>query len=217
VVVVSARRQQPFAVRLTHWVNVPVLVIMAGSGLQILMAYPYLGPRGQEYGWYPFAGQPPPEWMRVGGWLAGARAWHFAFAWFFVANGLVYLAWLFRSGEWRRRMFLPRRDLRNAVGQMAYYLRLRRQAPPADPYNGLQRLAYTSALVLAVLVVLTGLAMYKPVQLRWLTAMFGGYDPARAIHLLGLVALAMFTIVHIVMVLLHPRSIGEMVTGGPRR
>src|SRR5262245_52633662 len=161
-----------------HWVNVPLLVIMAGSGLQILIAYPFLGPRGQVYGWYPFGGQRPPEWMRIGGWLAGARSWHFAFAWFFVINGLVYVPWLFASGEWRRRMFLPRRDLRNALAQMAYYMRLRHQAPPADPYNGLQRLAYTSVLVLAVLVVLTGLAIYKPVQLHWLVAMFGGYDPA---------------------------------------
>ena len=215
--VVGVPRQQPWPVRLTHWVNLPLLVIMAGSGLQILVAYPSLGPRGQTYGWYPFAGQPPPEWLRLGGWLAGARHWHFAFAWFFIANGLVYLAWLFASGEWRRRMFLPRRDLRNAVAMMAYYLRLRRAAPPSDPYNGLQRLAYTSALVLGAIVVLTGIAIYKPVQLHWLAAIFGGYDPARAIHFCALVAIAAFTVVHIVLVLLHPRALGEMITGGARR
>jgi thiosulfate reductase cytochrome b subunit len=217
VIEVSTSRQQPWPVRLSHWANLPLLVIMSGSGLQILAAFPYLGSRGQLYGWYPFGGQSPPNWMRIGGWLAGARSWHFAFGWFFVANGLFYVGWLFTSGEWRRRMFLPRRDLRNAVGMMAYYLRLRRQAPPSDPYNGLQRLAYTGVLFLAVVVVLTGLAVYKPVQLHWLTAIFSGYDPARAIHLIALVLIAMFTVMHIVLVLLHPRTIGEMITGGPRR
>ncbi len=190
---------------------------MAGSGLQILVAYPSLGPQGQTYGWYPFNGHAPPEWLRLGNWLAGARHLHFAFGWFFLLNGLVYVGWLVASGEWRRRMFLPHRDLRNAAIMMAYYLRLRRQPAPADPYNGLQRLAYTSALILGAIVVATGVAIYKPVQLSWLGAIFGGYDAARAIHLLALCALAAFTVAHIVLVLLHPRTIGEMVTGGPRR
>jgi len=189
---------------------------MLASGLQILAAFPSLGPRGQAYRWYPFNGQAPPQWLRLGGWLAGARHWHFAFAWFFVLNGLVYLTWLFASGEWRRRMFLPRRDARNALVMMAYYLRLRREPAPADPYNGLQRLSYTSALLLAVIAVLSGLAIYKPVQLSWLATLFGGYDGARAIHLLALVALALFSATHVVVVLLHPRSLGEMVTGGRR-
>jgi thiosulfate reductase cytochrome b subunit len=211
-----ARRPQPGPIRLAHWANVPLLVILAASGLQILVAYPMMGPQGVPYGWYPWQGVPPPEWARLGNWLAGARHWHFAFGWFFVFNGAAYVAYLFASGEWRRRLFFPRRDTREALHTAAYYLRLRKQAPPQAPYNGLQRLAYTGVLVLGVLAVLSGLALYKPVQLRWLAALFGGYDPARAVHLGVLALLALFTVGHVVMVALHPRTLGEMVTGGRR-
>jgi thiosulfate reductase cytochrome b subunit len=208
------RRPQPWPIRLLHWANVPLLIIMAGSGLQILMAYPMMGPQGQPYAAYPFQGTPPPEWMSIGQWLAGGRHWHFAFAWLFVANGLVYVLYLALSGEWRRRLFQPRRDTRNALGTLAYYLRLRRLAPPQELYNGLQRLAYTGTLLLALVVVLSGLVLYKPVQLGWLTTLFGGYDSARLVHLIALGLLALFTVGHVVMVALHPRSFGEMVTGG---
>ena len=93
------RRLQPLPIRLAHWLNVLLLVLMAGSGLQILTAYPSLGPQGAQYRWYPFQGTPPPPWLRIGGWLGGARHWHFA-------NRVVlrpqraHLPDLF-SGEWR--------------------------------------------------------------------------------------------------------------------
>jgi thiosulfate reductase cytochrome b subunit len=98
---------------------------MAGSGLQILTAYPSLGPQGAQYRWYPFQGTPPPPWLRIGGWLGGARHWHFAIAWFFFLNGLIYLTYFLASGEWRRRLFHPRRDTWNAIRQFAYYTRIR--------------------------------------------------------------------------------------------
>lgn len=210
------RRPQPWPIRVLHWANVPFLAIMAGSGLQILMAYPMMGPQGRAYAAYPFQGVPPPEWARIGQWLAGGRHWHFAFAWLFVLNGFAYVLYLALSGEWRRRLFLPRRDARNALGTLAYYLRLRRQAPPQELYNGLQRLAYTGTLGLGLIVVLSGLVLYKPVQLGWLTTLLGGYDVARFIHLGALALLALFTVGHVLMVALHPRSFGEMVTGGRR-
>src|SRR5437660_11763720 len=104
------RRPQPLTIRLSHWLNVPILLLMAGSGLQILSAYPSLGPRGAQYSWYPFQNTAPPKWLTFGGWLAGARNWHFALAWFFILNGIAYLIYFFASGEWRRRLFLPGRD-----------------------------------------------------------------------------------------------------------
>jgi thiosulfate reductase cytochrome b subunit len=211
-----ARRPQPWPVRLTHWLNVPLLVIMWGSGLQILAAYPSLGPRGAAYAWYPFHGIAPPAWLRLGDWLAGSRHFHFAFAWFFVLNGIVYVLYLASSGEWRRRLFWPPRDTRNALSTLAYYLRLRKTAPPQTLYNGLQRLAYTTVLPLALLQIASGLAIYKPVQLHWLTSLLGGYDSARAVHLLGLACLALFSVMHVVMVALHPRAFVDMVTGGKR-
>jgi len=212
----KGRRAQPWLIRLTHWLNVPLLLLIAGSGLQIFAAYPALGPRGALYGWYPWDGIPPPTWARFGGWLAGARHWHFALGWFLVLNGIAYLSYMAARGEWRRRGFRPHRDTRNAILMLLYYLRLRRIAPPIDFYNGLQRLAYSSIMVIALAEVLSGLAIYKPVQLWWLGSLFGGYDGARAVHLIGLGLLALFTAMHLVMVALHPRAILTMLTGGKR-
>jgi thiosulfate reductase cytochrome b subunit len=198
----------------THWVNLVLLAIMAGSGLRILQAYPFLGAQGAAYGWYPLQGMKPPASMTIGSWLAGARHWHFAFAWLFVANAAVYFAYLFASGEWRRRLFFPRRDARNAWGTLLHDLHLRKEAPPRiGLYNGMQRLAYSGVLAMTPLAVLSGLAMYKPVQLPRLTTILGGYDVARAIHLLVLAALALFTVVHVVQVLLHPRTLADMTLG----
>jgi len=212
----AGRRAQPAVIRLAHWINIPLLLIMAGSGLQILVAYPYLGPRGAWYKWYPLQGDSPPSWFRFGGWLAGARHWHFAIAWFLILNGAIYLIYQLASGEWRRRNFLPWRDTGNALAMFAYYLRIRKTPPPEDFYNGLQRLAYSSAILFGLVIVLSGLAIYKPVQLHWLTALFGGYDVARVVHLSCLVLLATFTVMHLILVALHPRTILTMVTGGKR-
>ncbi len=209
-------RAQPLPIRLTHWFNVPLIVLMAASGLQIFYAYPNLGPRGALYRWYPLQGAPPPDWMRFGGWLAGARHWHFALAWFLAINGAIYLVYFFASGEWRRRLFLPRRDALDAMRMFAYYAHLAGTAPPEGFYNGLQRLAYTGVIAIGIAMVLSGLAIYKPVQLHWLAALFGGYDGARVVHLAGLVMLAMFVVTHLVLVAAHPREIVRMITGGPR-
>ncbi|XXF78318.1 cytochrome b/b6 domain-containing protein [Myxococcaceae bacterium GXIMD 01537] len=211
------RRPQPWPIRFSHWANVVLLAIMAGSGLQIFAAFPQLGPQGEPFGWYPFQGAVPPGWTRLGGWLAGARHWHFAFAWLLVLNGVAYGTYLAVSGEWRRRLFHPRRDTRNAWETLLYYLRIRRQAPAQGLYNGLQRLAYTGVLALTAAQVFTGLALYKPVQLRGLSTVFGGYDFARALHFVLLVLLVLFTVGHVLMVALHPRTLGEMVTGGKPR
>jgi thiosulfate reductase cytochrome b subunit len=208
------RSQQPLPIRLVHWLNALFLILMAGSGLQILAAYPSLGPQGERYRWYPFQGTPPPRWLRIGGWLAGARHWHFAIAWFFILNGFIYVTYLLASGEWRRRWFQPGRDARNAIAQFAYYLRLRSTPPPPDFYNGLQRLAYSSVILFGLIMMLSGLALYKPVQLHWLTLLFGGYDEARVVHLTGLCLLALFVASHLVLVALHPRELLSMITGG---
>jgi thiosulfate reductase cytochrome b subunit len=212
------RPAQPWIIRVTHWVNVALLAIMAGSGLRILISYPFLGPRGGPYGWYPLQGWRPPDSLTVGGWLAGARHWHFAFAWLFAANALLYGIYLLASGEWRRRLFWPPRDARNALQTVLHDLRIRRE-PPASVglYNGMQRLAYTGVLALAPVLVLSGLALYAPVQLPHLTALLGGYDAARVIHFLVLGSFALFLVVHVVQVLLHPRTLVDMTLGGRNR
>jgi thiosulfate reductase cytochrome b subunit len=212
----KARPLQPLPIRITHWIAVPVIILMAGSGLQIYAAYPALGPRGAQYAWFPFQGKTPPGWLRFGGWLAGARHWHFALAWYLILNGVAYLAYLFARGEWRRRFFLPHRDLGNAISMFLYYLRIRPTPPPVDFYNGLQRLAYTSAIIFGIVVVMSGLALYKPVQLHFLTVPFGGYDGARTVHFIALWLLVLFFLNHVVLVALHPRELLNMITGGRR-
>jgi thiosulfate reductase cytochrome b subunit len=210
--------RQPPVIRVTHWLNAALLLVMAGSGLQILAAFPLLGPRGEPYRWYPLQGARPPELVTIGRWLAGARHWHFAFAWLFTANALVYVVYFLASGAWRERLFLPRRDARNAWDTLLHDLRLRRAPPsPVGLYNGMQRLAYTGVLAIAPLLVASGLALYKPVQLPRLTAALGGYDAARAIHLLVLALLAAFLVVHVVQAVLHPRTLVDMTAGGARR
>ena len=210
------RRQQPWPIRITHWASAVALVAMAASGLQIWSAYPYLGPRGDLASWFPFQGREAPAALRLGSWLGGARHLHFAFVWLLVGSGAVYVAYQLASGEWRRRAFSPRRDARHGLATALHYLRLRRAPPPSGLYNGLQRAGYTLAVTLALAEVLSGLALWKPVQLGALAALFGGYDGARAVHLGGLLALAGFTVGHVAMVAAHPRTFLTMIAGGKR-
>jgi thiosulfate reductase cytochrome b subunit len=209
-------REQPWPIRLTHWISVVAIGAMAGSGLQIWVAYPFLGPRGALYSWFPLQGLMPPPALRLGEWLAGARHLHFAFAWILVVNALAYVGYEAFSGEWRRRVFEPRRDARNALATALHYLRVRPAPPELALYNGLQRLAYSGAIALGLVLVLSGLAIWKPVQLRLLGWLFGGYDGARAAHFIGLIALAAFVVAHVIMVAAHPRSFLAMITGGRR-
>ena len=94
----ARRREQPWPIRVAHWTAVVAIVVMAGSGLQIWAAYPYLGPRGARYAWFPLQGLMLSNAWRLGGWLAGARHLHFAFAWLFLVNALFYVAFTVLSG-----------------------------------------------------------------------------------------------------------------------
>ena len=200
-------------VRLTHWLNALLLFGMIASGLQIYSAFTHFGRRGGPYLPNPWDGKPFPPSVRLGGWLAGGLNWHFALAWPFVASGLLYLLYLLVSGEWRSLLFRPR-DVPRAVAMQLYYLRLRREHPPQGKHNALQKAAYTSIFLLAVLAVLTGFAIYKPAQLSWLTALFGGYELARYWHFWAVFVFIAFTCVHVALVfLVDPASLRAMITG----
>jgi thiosulfate reductase cytochrome b subunit len=201
-------------VRLTHWLTAILLVGMIASGLQIYAAFPQFGPRGAPYPLpNPFAGDGFPEWARLGGWLAGGLNWHFALAWPFVITGLTYLGFLAFSGEWRSLLFRPR-DVRPAIDMQLYYLRLRREHPAQGKHNPLQKAAYTGIVVLGAISVLSGFAIYKPVQLSWLTALFGGYELARYWHFVTVWIFVGFTLLHVALVLLvDPASLRAMITG----
>lgn len=211
-------KRHHWLVRLTHWANALLLVGLVASGLQIYNAYQRFGPRDTPYSVLnpvEVVGSTAaaPEWARLGGWLAGGLNWHFALAWPFVLTGLAYLSYLLFSGEWRSLLFRPK-DVGPAMQMQLYYLRLRKEHPAQGKHNALQKLAYTSIFVLGALAVLTGFAIYKPVQLSWLTALFGGYELTRYWHFLTVWIFVAFTLLHVVLVfVVDPASIRAMITG----
>ena len=199
--------------RLTHWLTVLVLAGMIASGLQIYGAYARFGDRGDAAYVNAFEGASFPHWARLGGWLAGGLNWHFALMWVLLLVGLVYTTYLVASGEWRALLFRPR-DIPGAVAMMRYYLRLRRDHPPQGKHNPLQKLAYSTIVVLGGLALLSGLAIYKPLQFAWLTALFGGFQLARYWHFWIVWIFVGFTLTHVALVfLVDPASLRAMVTG----
>lgn len=200
-------------VRLTHWVSVVAIVVMAGSGMRIFNAHPAFARPGERFPLNPWEGQAIPGWLTFGGWLAGARHWHFAMMWILVANGLLYLGFLFLHGEWRD--LVPRRgDARDALEMLKFYLFVRRDHPPQGKHNALQKTAYFSMPVLAAILVLSGLAIWKPVTLGFLTVLFVNYKWARFVHFVAMVLLLILAIGHVFMVLaVDPYSLRSMITG----
>ena len=188
----------PLIVRLTHWINAIAVVIMIMSGWQIYNASPI----------FPFAF---PNWLTLGGWLAGAIQWHFAAMWLLMANGVIYLGYGIASGRVRTRFFPiePREvvhDLRDALrGRLAH--------DDIAHYNGVQKLFYVGVIGALVLVVLSGLAIWKPVQLQELTAVFGGYDAARYVHFFAMAAIVGFLAIHVLLAIIVPKSLRAMLTG----
>lgn len=202
-----------FIVRVTHWLTFPLIVLMASSGLQIYRAYPRFGERGGPYAPNLLQDSVIPEFARLGGWLAGGLHWHFMLMWPFMAVGLVYLIYIFASREWQKLVFRPS-DVPEAIQMARYYLRLRKDNPALGKHNALQKGAYTFIVSLGMLSVLTGLAVWKPVQLSWLTFLFGGFQFARYWHFLAVWLFAGFTAVHVFMVLFtDPATLRAMVTG----
>jgi thiosulfate reductase cytochrome b subunit len=211
-------KRHHWVVRAAHWLNAIVLMGMIASGLQIYAAFPHFGLKGKVFqvpnpfdsSSYPHGF---PEWSRLGGWLAGGLNWHFALAWPFVITGIVYVGFLISSGEWRALLFRPR-DVRPALQMQLYYLRLRREHPPQGKHNALQKAAYTFIVILGAISALSGFAIYKPVQLSWLTALFGGYELARYWHFIAVWLFIGFTLLHVVLVfLVDPASLRGIITG----
>ena len=201
-------------VRLTHWVNAAVLVAMMATGLQIYGAFPHFGMRGApSLGPNPFDGHGVPAWMKAGGWLAGGLNLHFFLMWPLILNGLLYLLYLLFSGEIRALAFRPR-DIPRAAQMQLYYLRLRKNHPEQGKHNALQKGAYSFIVALGIGSVLSGLAIWKPVQLGFLTAMFGGYEWTRYWHFCAVWLFAGFILLHVALVfLVDPASLRGMITG----
>jgi len=194
----NSRTIHPAWVRITHWVNAVAVVVMIGSGWEIYNASPL----------FPFS---YPKSITIGGWLAGALLWHFAAMWLFVVNGLVYVVLGVLTGRFRRKL-LPIRpgevvaDLRAALkGQLSH--------DDLAVYNAVQKLLYLGVIIAGVIVVLSGLAIWKPVQLQELTALLGGYEAARYVHFFAMAAIVGFLVIHIVMAFVVPKSLRAMIIG----
>ncbi len=207
-------KRHHWVVRVTHWVNALALPVMVGSGLRIFNAYPAFARRGETFCCYPFEGTPIPRWLTFGGWLAGARNWHFAMMWVLVANAAVYLTFIYLHGEWRD--LVPRRGtLRDIRAMLAFYLFVRPWHPrSARKHNALQATTYFVLPFVGALAVFTGLAIWKPVQLAWLTELFGGFVWARYWHFVSTLLICALAAIHVVMVFaVDPYALGSMITG----
>jgi thiosulfate reductase cytochrome b subunit len=194
----AAATIHPLIVRISHWINAASVTVLFLSGWLIYNAHPIL----------PFTF---PSWLTLGGWLGGALLWHFAAMWLFVANLLVMTAYGLASGRWRRKLLpLSPRELRKDVGAV-----LAGRLGHDDPahYNAIQKLFYLGVLASLTLATLSGLAIWKPVQLQTLTALFGGFQGARIAHFVAMAGIAGFLLVHVVMALLVPRSLRAMIAG----
>lgn len=189
---------QPVWVRVMHWVNAAAMVMMIMSGWQIYNASPLFD--------FTFSRS-----ITLGGWLAGGLLWHFAAMWLLMVNGLAYLVLGFATGRFRRKL-LPitpsgvLADTRAALTGKLSHNDLAR-------YNQVQKLLYAGVIAVGVLVVLSGLSIWKPVQLQWLTAVFGGYDFARYVHFTCMALIVAFLVVHVALALLVPKSLRAMVIG----
>ena len=192
----------PGIVRLTHWINAASVIVMIGSGWQIYNASPLL----------PFRF---PQALTIGGWLGGALLWHFAAMWLLVTNGLVYLAYGLLSGRFRRRL-LPIR-IGDVVRDIADALRGKLAHDDPSRYNAVQRLLYLGVISVLIVLVASGLAIWKPVQLQALTFLFGGFQGARIVHFAAMTATVGFIALHVIMALLVPRTLGAMTVGRSRR
>jgi thiosulfate reductase cytochrome b subunit len=188
----------PLWVRITHWLNALAMIVMIGSGWQIYNASPLFG--------FTF-----PRSITLGGWLAGGIMWHFAAMWLLVVNGLVYLALGIMSGRFRRKLFPIRaRELVHDIGDA---LRFRLAHDDLSVYNAVQRLLYLGVILAGIVIVLSGLSIWKPMQLQELTALFGGYETARLVHFLAMSAIVGFLAVHVLLALIVPKSLKAMITG----
>jgi len=189
----------PRWVRITHWVNALAIFMMIGSGWQIYDASPLF-----RFIYFPSQ-------LALGQWLAGALLWHFAAMWILVINGIVYVTLGIATGRFRRKL-LPIRP-RDVVNDFLAALRGKLAHDDLSVYNAVQRLLYVGVILAGVVIVLSGLSIWKPVQLKYLTALFGGYDFARYVHFFAMASIVGFLTVHVALALLVPKSLRAMIIG----
>jgi thiosulfate reductase cytochrome b subunit len=195
------RQMHPPAIRIMHWLNALAMVVMVMSGWKIYEDEAL-------FGTIHF-----PDAITLGGEAQGALQWHYAGMWLMVANGLAYVAYGLVTGRFRR-MLLPIRA-GEVVATLRDTLRLRLAHDDLTRYNAVQKLMYVAVLAIGALQVISGLAIWKPVQFAELTALFGDFQGARLAHFLGMAAIVGFVFVHATLALVVPRTLVAMLTGNP--
>jgi thiosulfate reductase cytochrome b subunit len=188
----------PVWVRVCHWINAVAILVMIGSGWQIYNASPLFS--------FTF-----PRQIALGNWLAGALLWHFAAMWVLVINGIVYVTLGIVTGRFRRKLFpiYPSQVLADIKAALTFKL----AHDDLSHYNAVQRVLYTGIILTGVVIVTSGLSIWKPVQFQEITAFYGGYDFARYVHFFAMAAIVGFLVVHVSLALIVPKSLRAMVTG----
>lgn len=206
-------RKHPLAVRWLHWVNFPLLTMMIWSGMLIYWANPVYGIRLFGYELFKFFPMWFYDYLGIPQRLAEGMQLHFFFMWLFAVNGVIYVIYTVVSGEWRAIVPIPS-SLRRAPLVALHDAHIVKQKPPQGKYNDAQRIAYTTVIIMGAGSLLTGLAIYKPLQLAWLTALFGGYEWARWVHFWLTILFVSFFAVHVFQVLMAGWSnFRSMITG----
>jgi thiosulfate reductase cytochrome b subunit len=195
------KRLHPAPLRIMHWTNAVAMFIMIGSGWKIY---------NDEviFGWLHF-----PEFLTIGKWAQHGLQWHFFGMWIIVLNGIAYVSYGFATGRFRR-MLLPIR-WNEVLHTIKDALRLRFAHDDLTKYNAVQKLLYVGVICAAILIVISGLAIWKPIQFSELLALFGSFQNARLVHCLCMSAIVLFIAVHIILALLVPRTLLSMIAGGP--
>ncbi|MCW6511542.1 cytochrome b/b6 domain-containing protein [Hyphomicrobiales bacterium BP6-180914] len=196
-----------------HWTNAVAVLMMIASGWRIWNNDPIFPAIEFPVTWT-LGGEPALTYRLHGdAGFGNALLWHFAFMWLLVLNGLAYLAYGVVTGRFRR-MLWPIRPA-DLVATIKDALRFKLGHDDVTMYNAVQKVLYVGVMAALVVIVAAGLAIWKPVQLHWLTALFGGFQGARLVHFLAMSAIVAFLVVHVALALLVPRTLLAMVTGGP--
>jgi len=197
----GAKKLHPWQVRVMHWLNVIAMLVMIPSGWGIYNDNPIL----------PFTF---PDWAALGAGAGERLLWHFAGMWLLGVNGLFYLGYGAVTGRFWRKLFPIR--FSEIIETVRETLKLHLAHEDITHYNAVQKLLYLVVIVAGVTQVLTGIAIWKPVQVSWLTWMFGGFQGARNVHFLGMIVIVGFIVVHVALAVLVPKTLWAMITGGPR-
>ena len=198
----GGRKLHPWPVRIMHWINAVAMIVMIGSGWEIY---------NDEiiFGWLAF-----PKSVVIGTWAATALQWHFLGMWILGINGLCYLVYGLATGRFRRKLLpiRPRELVSDIKGALSFHL----AHDDITVYNAVQKVLYVGVILIAILQVTSGLAVWKPIQFPTLYKLFIDFQGARLAHFIGMVLICGFLLIHVSLALLVPRTLVAMVTGGPR-